>query len=179
MSIYAKEVNKYLVALKNGDITQFKPLYEAMQTHVLGIARYYLVDKSYVEDVTSEVFQKIFLYVNSYQENTDGYNWICRITENVAYNYNNRVLPTTVDPTVADSVDRELVGSDKTEDKLDLFRAIDALETENREIIYQHYFLGKTYQEIGEKLRISKVAVKKRIDKILSTLKIFIETGKR
>ena len=179
MSIYAKEVNKYLVALKNGDITQFKPLYEAMQTHVMGIARYYLIDKSYCEDVTSEVFHKIFLYVKSYQEDTDGYNWICRITENIAYNYNTRMPPPSIDPATVDSVIREVTTSDDTEEKLDLFRAIDSLEPESRELIYQHYFLGKTYQEIGERLRISRVAVKKKIDKILSKLKIFIETGKR
>ena len=177
MSIYAKEVNKYLTALQNGDATQFKPLYEAMQTHVMGIARYYLIDKSYCEDVTSEVFQKIFLYVNSYTENTDGYNWICRITENIAYDYNSRMPPPSADPAKIDLVAREFAISDDTEEKLDLFRAIDSLEPDSRELIYLRYFLGKTYQEIGEKLNISKVAVKKKIDKILSKLKIFIETG--
>ena len=180
MSIYAKEVNKYLVGLQNGDITQFKPLYESMQTHIMGVARYYLVDKSYCEDVTSEVFQKIFLYVNSsYTEGTDGYNWICRITENVAYNYNNRMPPPVKDLDKAEHFVQELAVSDDTEEKLDLFRAIDSLEPDSREIIYLRYFMGNTFQEIGEKLHISKVAVKKKIDKILSRLKIFIETGKR
>lgn len=179
MSIYAKEVNKYLSALKNGDVTQFKPLYEAMQTHVMGVARYYLIDKSYCEDVTSEVFQRIFLYVNSYTEDTDGYNWICRITENIAYDYNNRMPPPTNDLDKSDSATHEFTNSDETEERLDLFRAIDALEPESRELIYLRYFLGNTFQEIGEKLNISKVAVKKKIDKILSKLKIFIETGRR
>lgn len=179
MSIYAKEVNKYLVGLQNGDITQFKPLFESMQTHVMGIARYYLIDKSYCEDVTSEVFQKIFLYVNTYTEGTDGYNWICRITENIAYNYNNRMPPPSKDLAKVESIVQDTDLSDAAEEKLDLFRAIDALEPDSRELIYLRYFLGNTFQEIGEKLHISKVAVKKKIDKILSKLKIFIETGRR
>lgn len=178
MSICVKEVNKYLSAIKHGDQTSFKPLYDSIATRVMGIAMYYLIDKSYCEDVMNEAFQNVYLYINSYDESKDGYNWICRITENVAYKYNNRMPPPSDDLSKADSDIGKLAISDDTEEKLDLFRAIDSLEPESREVVYMYYFLGNSYQDIGDRLHISRVAVKKKLDRILSKIKKYLETGK-
>lgn len=175
MSICAKEVNEYLSAIKHGDKAKFKQLYELVSPRIWGVARYYLVDKSYCEDVISEVFQKIYLYINSYDESKDGYNWICRITENIAYNFNYKTSQNP-DITEPDPILEEAALMDAAERRADLFRAIDKLDPESRELIYLYYFLGNSYSEIGKKLHISKVAVKKKIDKILSKLKIFIES---
>lgn len=174
MSICAKEVNEYLSAIKHGDKAKFKQLFELVSPRILGVARYYLVDKSYCEDVVSEVFQKVFLYINSYDESKDGYNWICRITENIAYNFNYK---TSQSPgiTETDSLIQETELMDDAGRRADLFRAIDSLDIQSRELIYSYYFLGNSYSEIGKKLHVSKVAVKKKIDKILSKLKIYIE----
>lgn len=178
MSIYAKEVNKYLIAIKNGDKSKFKPLFELIGNHVTGVARYYLSDKSYCDDVTAEVFQKIFLYIDAYEDGRDGYNWICRIAQNTAYDYNEKSAQELEKTQIAVTV--SLAESEKnTEERLDLFRAIDSLDSESREIIYLHFFLGDSFNQIGEKLHLSKSGVKKRIDKILLRLKIFIETGKK
>lgn len=178
MSIYAKEVNKYLIAIKNGDKSQFKPLYDLIANHITGVARYYLKDKSYSDDVTIEVFQKIFLYIDSYEEGRDGYNWLCRIAQNIAYNYNEK-FSVELDKTEIAAASSLAEVEKSTEERLDLFRAIDSLEPDSREIIYLHFFLGDSFKEIGDKLHLSKAGVKKRVDKILSKLKIFIETGKR
>ena len=173
MSIYAKEVNDYLSAIKHGDNSKFKPLYEMIASRILGVARYYLIDRSYCEDVTSEVFQKIYLYINSYDESKDGYSWICRITRNVAFNFNNKVSQNP-DSIHSDSVLQEFALTEDAERRVDILRAIDKLDPESREIVFMRYYLRSTYQEIGDELRISKVAVKKKIDKILSQLKIYI-----
>lgn len=176
MSICAKEVNEYLCAIKHGDKAKFKQLFELISRRILGVARYYLVDKSYCEDVVSEVFQKVYLYIDSYDESKDGYNWICRITENIAYDFNYKTSQNS-DNTKPDPVpvlqEAELL--EDAEKRADLFRAIDKLDPESRELINLHYFLGDSYSEIGKKFHISKVAVKKKIDKILSKLKIYIE----
>lgn len=173
MSIYAKEVNNYLSAIKHGDNSKFKPLYDMIASRILGVARYYLVDRSYCEDVTSEVFQKIYLYINSYDESKDGYSWICRITRNVAFNYNSKI-PQNPENKEPDSALQEITLMEDAERRVDIFRIIDKLDPESREIVYLYYYLHNTYQEIGDKLHISKVAVKKKIDKILSKLKIYI-----
>lgn len=177
MSIYAKEVNKYLIAIKHGDQTMFDPLFELIGNHVTGVARYYLSDKSYCDDVTAEVFQKIFLYINAYDEGRDGYNWICRIAQNIAYDYNEKTAKDIQTTGIAAACG--IASDNHTDEKLDLFCAIDSLEPDSRELIYLHFFLGNSFQEIADKLHMSKAGVKKRIDKILSTLKIFMEHGIR
>lgn len=173
MSIYAKEVNDYLSAIKHGDNSKFKPLYEMIASRILGVARYYLVDRSYCEDVVSEVFQKVYLYINSYDESKDGYSWICRITRNVAFNFNNKIMQNP-DSVESDSALKEETLTEDAERRVDILRAIDKLDPESREIVYLRYYLRNTYQEIGDKLHISKVAVKKKIDKILLKLKNYI-----
>ena len=174
MSICAKEVNEYLSAIKHGDKAKFKQLYELVSPRIMGVARYYLVDKSYCEDVISEVFQKVYLYINSYDESKDGYNWICRITENIAYNFNYKMSQNAeITEEVPLTQETELL--EEAENRADLFRAIDKLDPESKELIYLYFFLGNSYSEIGKKFHISKVAVKKKIDKILSKLKIIIE----
>lgn len=178
MSIFANEVNEYLLAIKRGDITQLEPLYDLFRVHVSGVARYYLADKSYCDDVTIEAFQKVILYINSYEEGKDGYNWICRIAQHIAYNYNEKMSKISGAAELA--IAKKFADTDftkHTEERLDLFQAIDILETESRELIYMHFFMGKSFKEIADKLHLSKAGVKKRIDKILLKLKIFIETG--
>ena len=175
------EVNKYLSAMKNGDIKQLKPLFDLIANHVSCIAKYYLVDRSYRDDVTVETFQKVCLYINSYDESKDGYRWIRRIARNVAYNYNNYIDRTAkISDTKELAVAEPLADVDftcDTEEKIDLLRAIDILEPESRELVYQHFFLRKSFKEIGDELHITKAAVKKRIDKILLKLKILVEMG--
>lgn len=173
MSVYAKEVNEYLSAIKHGDNSKFKPLYEMIASRILGVARYYLIDRSYCDDVVSEVFQKIYLYINSYDESRDGYSWICRITRNIAFNFNNKVSQKPGNPE-PDSVHQELALVEDAERRVDILRVIDKLDPESREIVYLRFYLHSTYQEIGDKLHISKVAVKKKIDKILLKLKNYI-----
>lgn len=178
MSIYANEVNEYLSAIKNGDITQLKPLFDLVGNHISGVARYYLTDKSYCDDVTIETFQKVYLYIGSYEEGKDGYNWMCRIAQNIAYNYNEKTAQILV--TTKFAIAKKLADSDfvkRAEEHIDLFQAIECLEPESRELVYLHFFFGKSFKEIGDELHLSKAGVKKRIDKILLQLKILIETG--
>ena len=175
------EVNKYLCEMKNGDVTKLKPLFELIANHISCVAKYYLVDRTYCDDVTVETFRKVCLYINSFDESKDGYRWIRRIARNVAYNYNNYIdrtakISDTKELAVAEPI-ADVDFTNDIEEKIDILRAIDILEPESRELVYQHFFLRKSFKEIGDELHLSKMAVKKRIDKILLKLKILVEMG--
>ena len=177
MSFY-DEINEYLSAIKNGDNTMLDSLYELVGNHIAGLALYYLVDKSYCDDVIVETFLKVCLYINSYEEGKSGYKWLRRIAQNVAYNYNEMTAKHSGISELASAV--TLADSDFTthsDEKLDLFQAIDLLEPESRELIYMHFFLRKSLKEIGDELHLSKSKVKRHLDKILLQLKKYIETG--
>lgn len=174
MSRYAKEVNKYLVAIKKGDKTKYQPLFNLTANHLLGLAAYYLKDRSYCEDVVSIVFEKIFKYIDTYQEGYDAFNWICKIAENTARDINDTIkAEVALDNQIA-SYNRE---ADEAvyDENLDITSAIDKLDPIDREIVYGYYFFDKTYQKIAEELNLAKSTVKKRMDKILKKLKDFLK----
>ncbi|MCH5148784.1 MAG: RNA polymerase sigma factor [Clostridiales bacterium] len=174
MSRYAKEVNKYLVAIKKGDKTKYQPLFDLTANHLLGVAAYYLKDRSYCEDVVSIVFEKIFKYIDTYQEGHDAFNWICKIAENTARDINDTYkVEVALDNQIA-SYNRE---TDEAvyDENLDITSAIDKLDSIDREIVYGYYFFDKTYQKIAEELNLAKSTVKKRMDKILIKLKDFLK----
>lgn len=142
MSRYAKEVNKYLVAIKKGDKSKYQPLFDLTANHLLGVAAYYLKDRSYCEDVVSIVFEKIFKHIDTYEEGHDAYNWICKITENTAHDINESLKDEIALDNLIPQYDREL---DLTvyDENLDVTSAIDKLDSVDREIVYGYYFLIK------------------------------------
>ena len=174
MSRYAKDVNKYLVAIKKGDKSKYQPLFDLTANHLLGVAAYYLTDRSYCEDVVSIVFEKIFRYIDTYKEGHDAYNWICRITENTAHDINDALKDEVALDSLIPSSGREICET-VYDEKLDVTRAIDKLDSIDREIVYGYYFFDKTYQQIAEKLNLTKSTVKKRMDKILMKLKNYLK----
>lgn len=175
MSRYAKEVNKYLVAIKKGDKSKYQPLYDLTANHLLVVAAYYLKDRSYCEDVVSIVFAKIFKNIDTYKEGHDAYNWICKITENTAHDINDGLKDEVALDNLIPSYTREISEEDY-EEKLDVTRAIDKLDDPiDKEIVYGYYFFDKTYQQIAEELNLTKSTVKKRMDKILIKLKNFLK----
>lgn len=174
MSKYAKEINRLLKAIKQGDISKFDQLFECTANHLIGVARYYLSNKSYGEDVVTDVYERVFKYIQSYDDNQDGYNWLCKITENIAHDYN-ELYSKEVALSEIDSNQR--VGRDlRFEDAyMDLSRAFDTLDSDSRELLYKHFFFEQSYGELAKEYNVTKNAIKKRVDKILIKIKNFLE----
>lgn len=176
MSKYAKDVNKLLNAIKKGATSKFDKLFDLTANHLLGVAKYYLENKSYCEDVVADVFEKIFIYIHAYNENQDGYNWMCKITENVAHDYN-RKIPQELSFFEISS-ERDIRQEFRIDELyLDVSLAVDKLDSESREMIYKRFYFDQSYEAIGRDFNLTKSAVKKRIDKILIKLKKILKTG--
>ena len=176
MSKYAKEVNKLLNAIKRGHISKFDKLFDLTANHLLGVARYYLENRSYCEDVVADVFEKIFIYIYAYDEKQDGYNWMCKITENVAHDYNKRFFQ---EVSLFDACPERDIKQELRIDELylDVSLAVDKLDPESRELVYKRFYFDRSYEDIGKDYNLTKSAVKKRIDKILIKLKKILKTG--
>ena len=88
MSRLAKDVNRCLIAMQNGDLHKFEDLYKLTYNHMKSVALLYLTNKSLCEDVVEDTYVKVFKYYYSYQIGSDGYNWMCKAAEHIAFNYN-------------------------------------------------------------------------------------------
>lgn len=176
MSQYSKEVNKCLVKIKRGDNSEFKELFDLTYNHLTVVAKLYLINKSYCDDVVMEVYERTLKYIDSYDSGKDGYNWLCKIAQTIAYEFNRR------DKAYSDaySDEKDIPKRDFTIDlaeNSDLSRAIDRLDDESKTIVISYYYLGETYDTIGAKLNITKSAVSKKLKRILKKLRIFLENG--
>ena len=77
MSRYAKEVNACLSEIQKGNRAQFAVLFDLTANHLRVIAKKYLFNKSDCDDVVSDAYLKVYQYINTFDNNQDGYNWLC------------------------------------------------------------------------------------------------------
>lgn len=88
MSQYKRIVNKLLLHIKSGDKEKINDLFKLTFDHIKIIAITNLFNKNDYEDVVEESFLRIIKYIGSFNHLKDGYNWICKIVENVAKDFN-------------------------------------------------------------------------------------------
>ena len=172
MSKFAKEVNRYLKKIKCGDRSQeaLKKLYDVTSNHLQIVAKVYLRNKSYADDVVIETFQKAFLYIDSFDETQDGYNWLCKIAQRIAYNYNKKF-----DNAIEVETQKTSYYDFEPDDmNIELSYALDRLDEKSRQIIIMYYFLDYTLDEIGKRINRDKTSVSRQIKKILKQLKDYL-----
>ena len=85
MSKYRKQVNKCLEKMRFGDESGLKELFSCTLQNMLGVAKWYLYDKSFAEDVVAETYEKAARSISSFDCKQDGYNWLYTIAKNTAF----------------------------------------------------------------------------------------------
>lgn len=171
MSEHAKEVSKLLAKIKNGEHSQFERLVDLTYGHLRIVAKIYLKDKSFFDDVVFEAYERVYTYISSFDESKDGYNWLCKIVQRTAYSYNEKDKffdKSEAEPTLDEMLNR-------IDERHDLFVAIDKLDRSSKAIILMYFYMDLTLEEIGMKLGITKSAVHKRLKSILKSLKVMLK----
>ena len=169
---FVNTVSKSLAKIKNGDDKEFEALYNMTFYHLFGLAKIYLIDKNKAEDVVIDAYTKIYMYISTYKEDENGYNWMCKIVQNAAYYQNNLDKKNdAVINSLIESFDANNSQPINVDAKIDLLNAIDKLDEKSRELIYSYFYYGKKLKEIAQELNISTPGVKKKIDKIIKNLK--------
>jgi len=163
MSKFSKEVNECLLKIQQGNKEQIEQLIDITAVHLKSVARLYLTNKDFDEDVLSNTYINVLLYIDSFDPKQDGYNWLCKIVQNFAITKNeteNKIAATETEFLK----DRETVYNDLYD--VDFFLAIKGLSKTDRTIAYLRFYLDQPQQVIGDYLHISKPAVCKRLKKI-------------
>jgi len=104
----------------------------------------YLKNKEDVEDVFQDVFLKLFLCMDSFANDEHQKAWLCRVTFNKCKDlckssWHKRVVPL-----------EEMEIPFASPEEGELVQSILALPLKHRELIYLHYYEGKTIPEIAE-----------------------------
>lgn len=157
------EINEYLIRLKNGErcIDDF---FCAASGYIKLVAYKYLVDKSYVNDVVTTTFFRIFDNIQTFDESQSGKAWISKIAQNEAYSINNRERKHSYVP--LEEVSEEIACTTDESGTLEfvaaLQNAITKLDAIDRQIVELRVYEDMTYEEIAKMLDMYVGTVYKR-----------------
>ena len=169
MSILRKDVNKILIKIKKGEEESKNVLFEKTYNHLKIIAYPYVRNKADVEDVLVEAYLRIFQYVSSFDPKKDGYNWMCKIVQNVAWDFGKDVFKeVSLEELDPDSHTIELEEMLATKDEVQ--RWLQPYSERDRKLMYLRFWENRTIEEIAAALEMKKSNVHKRISKILKEI---------
>jgi len=103
----------------------------------------YLKDKADVEDVFQDVFLKFFLNAASFQDEAHEKAWLCKVT----FNKCKDLCKSFWRRKVASIDDMEIPYESPAQSEL--IQAVKQLPYDQRELIYLHYYEGRTIPEIA------------------------------
>lgn len=174
MSYFGVVTTKLLTQIKesNGPVRKelIEKLYSTTANHLKVIAARYLVDRSQIEDVIIEAFARIILYIDKFDSNRDGYNWLCKIVENEARNINKQSRKETVgipdyymDRGTDFSIQAYL---EVVEERNAVMEAVSKCPPDMQELYYLEYIEGMTRKQISDLKHVAKSTITKRCAKL-------------
>lgn len=167
-----KRVNKLIRDIQKGDESAVDRLYVEYGRLFLNMAKKYLFDAGYAEDLLSETFLEIFRNkARSFDKKFNGLNWIFTIIRNKAFRHNRqRGFVPLENAERSKSVEAFFSNADSPIEDADLHIALRALTERENELLYYKYWEGLTVREIAAKLKMPKSTVQHEIKKILKKL---------
>ncbi len=174
MSYLGRKANHYLRKVQNGDVQAFKDLYKLTVLKLKRVAALYLTNKSEVDDVIQETFCRVYLYSASAKPEQDCYNWLCKIVQRVAYDFNkiNHESLENLPTPPADAQTFYIL--DRWMDKSEICKAAATLEPLNQSIVYLYYFETLSLSQVATVLGLPKSTVSDRLQKCQREIKKFL-----
>lgn len=162
-----------LQRIKCGDRESFKKLHGMTYNHLAVVATNYTYHREDVQDVLNEAYFRVFRYIDSYDGRRDGYNWMCRIVQNVAYAYNKKHGSEGTNRIMSRSLFYEL--DERITENTALLQAIKLLGGEAQELIYLKYWEDRSLSEIAALKGMKKSTVHKKIAAAINFIRKFLQ----
>ncbi len=150
-----------------GTIEHLVQKYSSM---VLQIAYQYSFNKSEAEDITQEVFIRLYNNIKKIKNEEHIKAWLIRVTINLSIDYNRNYWNKNTT-----SLDENYKYFD--EETKDVFNELKKLTPEYRNIIYLYYYQGYKISEISEILSMNQNTVSSYLNRARKELKHILEQG--
>lgn len=112
--------------------------------------------------------RNVFRHIDYFDETKDGYNWILKIAQNVAYNTNiKKEAIIRAEKRFAQSINPKI---EEFYDGDDFFTALEGLSDADRAIAVARFYFDETEQTIANRLGVSRAAICKRLKKIYTII---------
>jgi len=176
-------MGKVKVAEPNEELyaEQLEYLMKRFGNKVFKLAYYHLKDRQQAEDVTQEVFCRVYQNLGKFRNESSYYTWIYRITVNLCRDYLRSAYFRRIIPW---SDFRYLDNLQKSEERLfevaeggEVFRKVMDLPLKYRTVLALYYFEEMTTKEIGEVLNLKENAVRTRLSRARNILREILARG--
>lgn len=165
-----KEINKEVIErAKDGDQEAMSEIFEAYKDYVMKSSFVMLGKIEEAEDVSENVFFKVFTHIKSFDIEKDFKPWLSRIIINETRNYLSKHKISFKEQTNMDYVDPSFTSN--REEIMDIRKGLNKLNHNEKEIITLRYYEELTIGEISKILRIPVNTVKVRLHRTLKKLR--------
>jgi RNA polymerase sigma-70 factor (ECF subfamily) len=142
---------------KDGDSDALRFLYLRYADNVYGYVCSIVRDEHEAEDVTQHIFAKLMTALGRYEPRVVPFSaWILRVAHNAAIDHMRARRPVPCEEVRPTDIEDDVSGRERF---ADLRLALDALPTEQRDVIMLRFLVGLTPREIAERLGRSEDAV--------------------
>jgi len=175
-----------MLRFQQGDESAFEDLVHRNTPRVHGLVFRFLRDASMVEDLTQEVFLRIYRTADRYVPKARFSTWLYRIVANLSFNVlRSRKHARTMRLEISDGGDGETFFADVTDQKTEapdaglnraelrahLNEAIEKLPENQKVAIILNKYEQKSYEEISEVLDCTTMAVKSLLSRARQNLR--------
>ena len=173
-----KQINILIVQVSQGNTFALEGLSRLVSARMLSIALSIVKNRATAEDVVQDSFLRIVKNAYLFKPQTNGYAWICKITQNVALNAlraENRRRTDNIDDFFNLSSDDDV--EETSTRHILLKQAMQGLSDFEKRVIYQKYFMDFTVRDSAKSLGKSKSAVQRAITAAEEKIKLFLNGG--
>ncbi|MCB4792549.1 MAG: sigma-70 family RNA polymerase sigma factor [Elusimicrobia bacterium] len=173
------EISKdLLIKASKGDLDAFEELYKAASALVYNVALKVTANIEDAQEVTQEVFLKLFKNLKSFKFQSSFKTWVYRITVNTALNYKIKASKqTSRHVQLEENMDNQAIYENQVEKGMDhksneetVNNLLNSLGPEYRVCIVLREMQGLSYREIAETLDINVNTLRSRLKRAREAL---------
>lgn len=163
-----------------GKSEQFEHILNRYSGQVFNLITHIVPCKEDAEELTQDVFIKVFRLLSSFKEESSFSTWIYRIATNTALSaarkrkHDTLHLDDAVYPNIPDDIIDEALDNDSEEQLLRLSDAIEMLNADERALITLYYMNEKPVAEVASVLGLTASNVKIKLHRIRKKLYLIL-----
>jgi len=175
--------------LKNGDVKAMEPLMQLHQDYVYTLAVQMVKSSAVAEELTQDVFIKVFRKIDSYQEKSKFSTWLYTITYRTCLNYLEKkkiifnmseISSKENDDDYSDFILKEefvntISQFEENEKQQIIWTAIDTIPQPQGVVIALHYLQQFSVKEIADMMNVPQNTVKTHLFRGRNSIKLNLE----
>jgi RNA polymerase sigma-70 factor, ECF subfamily len=162
----ASQAGRLITEATGGNLDAFEELVRRMQRRVYGFAFQHLRDADEAQDLTQEIFVKLYRNLNRFDTTRPFEPWFWKLAANATINYRRRRVPAPVEMSGTESE-----AAAQTDHDPSLVEALARLDPTFRLPILLHYYADLPLDQVAVSLNSTVPAIKSRMHRARAMLR--------